>query len=145
MNNVLVLGTGLGSMVLAMRHKGYDPHFTLVDNDKVVLKWAIEFLDNKNVSSIDPICMDAGDFMEQNTKKYDLVFIDIFEGRSVPGFVSNVIFFEKCRDALTVEGHLAFNYIINDQDKWEGVKNICTLVFPGHRVINIGINRIVIV
>ena len=143
-SNVLVLGTGLGSMVRATRSKGYDPKFTLVDNDEVVLKWAIEFLDDVHISRITPVCMDANAFIEQNNIKYDLIFRDIFSGRVVPGFVTTAVFLQQCRDSLAPGGHLAFNYIINDDRHWESVQNICSLIFPGYTAISMGINRIII-
>jgi spermidine synthase len=42
---VLVLGAGLCSIVQVMRRKKANPHFTLVEKDKVVLEWAMEFLE----------------------------------------------------------------------------------------------------
>jgi len=142
--DVLILGAGLGSMIRAMRSKGYDPHFTLVDNDKMVLEWAIEFLDDERVASIQPKCLDAQAFMESNIEKYDFIFIDIFNGRTVPRFVSTTVFLQQCHGSLRAGGHLAFNYIINDDHEWEKVRNICTLLFPGHKIISHGINRIII-
>ena len=144
-NNVLILGAGLGSMIRAMRKKGCYPGFTLVDIDKKVLEWAIEFLDDERVSSIEPKCMDAQLFMVENTTKYDLVFIDIFNGRVVPPFVSTTVFLQQCRDSVKEGGHLAFNYIINDDHEWEKVRNICTLLFPGHKILSYGINRIIVI
>ncbi len=138
------MGTGLGSMVRAMARKGYDPDFTLVDNDKVVLQWAIEFLDDTPAGDIIPLCTDARQFMAQNTIKYDMVFIDIFNGRVVPSFVTTTIFLKQCLDSLNAGGHLIFNYIINDPQQWEMVKNVCSVVMPGYKVIDMSINRIII-
>jgi spermidine synthase len=142
--NVLVLGTGLGSMVHVMRAKGYAPHYTLVEKDKIVLKWALEFLDNTGTEKIDPVCNDAKIFMEQNQKKYDFIFIDVFNGRVVPEFVTTSLFLHQCSNALTQSGHVAFNYIINNEEEWENVKRNFTEIFPGYHIISKGINRILI-
>ena len=141
---VLVLGAGVGSMITTMRAKGYYPHFTLVDNDKVILKWAIECLDDEYISSIAPVCMDALSFIEENTSKFDLVFIDIFIGRVVPDFVITEEFLTQCRNSLSVGGHLVFNYIINDQHQWDSVKSICGNIFTGQQIIDLGSNQIII-
>ena len=53
---VLALGTGLGSLPQIMKRRGYQPHFTLVEYDKVVLQWAMELLGDKNIT---PVCADA--------------------------------------------------------------------------------------
>jgi spermidine synthase len=141
--SVLVLGTGLGSMVRAMRKEGYDPRFTLVDNDKVVLEWAMEFLDG-DMSRITPVCGDAQKFIAKNTAKFDIVFIDIFSGRVVPDFVTTGEFLQQCRDSLAPGGHLVFNYIVNDPLQWENVQIICAIALPGYQVIGLDINRIII-
>ena len=142
--NVLVLGAGLGSMVRAMRKYGYDPRFTLVDIDKVVLKWAMECLDDERISSIVPVCDSAQRFIAETQKKYDLIFIDVFSGRVVPAFVTSAAFLEQCRECLAPGGFVAFNYIINDQKEWEEVQRTCSLVLPGYKVIDLGANRIII-
>jgi len=82
--------------------------------------------------------------MADHSAKYDLVFIDIFNGRVVPGFVTSAVFLQQCRECVAPGGHVAFNYIINDQQQWESVKNTCSVVFPGYQVIDLGINRIII-
>lgn len=141
---VLVLGTGLGSMVRVMRAHGYDPHFTLVEKDKTILKWAMELLEEENPTKTEPICNDARVFMEQNISKYDLIFIDVFNGRIVPDFVTTVAFLTQCRNSLTPGGHLAFNYIINDDRRWENVKQIFADIYPGYHVVSKSINRILV-
>ena len=140
--NVLVLGSGLGSIVYVMRKRGVDPHFTLVEQDKVVLKWAMELLDEENEDKVTPVCMDARAFMLQNANKYDLVFIDIFDGLFVPDFVCSKEFLVQCKSSLAPGGHIAFNYIANDDRKWEQVRSLFTEIFPGHKVINVSINKI---
>ncbi len=141
---VLVLGTGLGSIVRIIRGKGFDPHFTLIENDKEILKCAVEFLEEDCPSNIDPVCGDAMVFMQKNTANYDLIFIDIFKGRIVPDFVTTPAFLKNCFDSLAPGGHLAFNYIINDRHKWDSTLETFSEIFPHHKVINNGINRIFI-
>lgn len=141
-NSVLVLGTGLGSLVQIMRRRGYNPHFTLVENDKVVLQWAMELLGKKKADKITPVCMDAKVFMKRNTGKFDLIFIDIFNSRVVPGFVTTTFFLTQCRESLTPGGHVAFNYMIDDPVEWLDTQQVFGEVFPEHTVINLGINRV---
>ena len=43
-----MLGAGLGSLVHVMRARGCAPHYTLVEKDKTVLKWALEILGEGN-------------------------------------------------------------------------------------------------
>lgn len=141
---VLVLGTGLGSMVRVLSSKGHKPHFTLVEIDKTVLKWAMELMDPENVKRTDPICSDAKLFMEHNKSKFDLIFIDVFNGRVVPQFVTTPDLLKKYKDGLSNDGRLALNYIINNERDWEKVKRTFGEIFPSHHILDMGINRILI-
>jgi len=140
--NVLVLGAGLGSMVRVIRQNGFSPDFTLVENDKVVLKWAMEFL--PDTDRIAPVCIDARVFLEKNTAKYDLIFIDIFNSRVVPDFVTTILFLSWCRDSLSTSGRVSFNYMINDKHDWEDVQHVFGTVFPGYHTLDLGINKVLI-
>jgi len=143
--NMLVLGTGLGSIVRVMKANGFNPNYTLVELDEVVLKWAIELLDEDIIKNIKPVNADAKVFMARNTDKFDLIFIDIFNSRVVPEFVTTPVFLTQCLNSLNPGGHLAFNYIVNDQNRWEGVRQTFTSVFPENKIIKEDINRIFIV
>lgn len=144
MRNVLVLGAGLCSMVHVIRRKEFDPCFTLVEKDKVVLEWAMEMLEPNGPDKTQPVCTDAEVFMQQNMLKYDLVFIDVFKGRVVPDFVFTHDFLQRCRNSLAEGGHVAFNYLVNNEREWEHVRGIFTEVFPEHEVVKRGMNRVLI-
>jgi len=141
--DVLVLGTGLGSMVQVLRHKGFSPRFTLVEYDKTVLEWAIEFLAPLR-ANLEPVCMDAQLYMGRNTHKYDLIFVDVFNGRVVPAFVTSAQFLAQCRNSLAPGGRLILNYIINDPRQWDEVVAAFAILFPIHQVLEIQVNRILI-
>jgi spermidine synthase len=141
--SVLLLGSGLGSLVKVMLRKGYAPHFTLVEYDKVVLRWALEFL-QPDVVQIDAICADAADFMEKNTTTYDFIFVDIFNDMEVPSFVTTQHFLRLCRRSLSPGGYLALNYIANDADEWRTTMQNMQAVFPGNELVTDGVNRVFI-
>ena len=141
---VLVLGTGLGSTVNIMHRYGYHPHFTLVDHDKIVLQWALEFLHNATPENVTAVCADANEFVKNNTGKFDLLIVDIFSGRVVPPFVTTDTFLENCHDKINSGGHLVLNYIVVNTQEWERVRNLFTTVFPTHHIIEIQTNRILI-
>ena len=139
---VLALGTGLGSLPQIMNRRGYHPHFTLVEYDKVVLQWAMELLEGKNKSKLTPVCADAKLFMSRNMEHYDLVFIDIFNSREVPSFVTTTHFLSQCRKSLNPGGHAAFNYMIDSPEEWIRVQEVFKAVFPVHTILDLGINRV---
>ena len=142
--NVLVLGTGLGSAVNILNKKGWHPQITLIDNDKVVLQWAMEFLQETEPGKITPICADAKEFIANHHQSYDLLIIDIFSGRVVPGFATTTGFLQDCRKCINKEGHVVLNYIENQQPEWITARNNFKEVFPGCKILEIDRNRILI-
>ena len=143
--NVLILGSGMGSTMQILAERGLTPRYTLVEADKTILKWALEFAPAALAAHIDPICADAQRHMQQNTTTYDLLFIDVFLGRRVPPFVTTLPFLQQCKAALAPGGHLALNYIINNEHEWLQTQEAFRLVFPHHLIINKGENRLLVV
>jgi spermidine synthase len=141
---VLVLGAGLGSIVHVMRARGFDPRFTLVEKDKTVLRWTREILGEADARKLELVCRDAELFMAQNQHKYDLVFVDVFQGRVVPDFVTATPFLMQCRDSLSPGGHLALNYIEVDQTQWQNARGLVAAVLPGCYVVSKDDSRILI-
>jgi spermidine synthase len=139
---VLVLGTGLGSAVQILRSKNLSPSFIMVDNDKKVLELAQHMLHRqKNISFI---CTDANEFISKTKDTYDLLIVDVFRSRIVPGSIIARAFLEKCRQAITEGKYLVLNYIITDEEEWTRALENINSVFPGNKILNNGINRIVI-
>ena len=143
-SKVLVLGVGLGSMVQVIRKMGLSPSFTLVEIDEVVLQLALGYLQLDADVSIDAVCQDARLFMATNTVQFDLIFIDIFDSRVVPEFTTSAGFLRNCRACIAPGGRVAFNYIVNDEKKWQKTQEVFASIFPRHTIINSDINRIFI-
>ena len=141
---VLVLGAGLGSAVTILHKKGYHPAFTLVDNDKLVLQWALEMLGELTEYNITPVCDNAQTFIQKNEQQYDLLIIDVFSGRVVPDFVTKTAFLENCKRSIKLGGNVIFNYIVNHPKQWDDALNNFNTVFPSAKVINNDNNRIII-
>lgn len=141
-NDVLVLGTGLASAVHILEDMGIHPHFTLVDIDRIVLDLAIELMPAHNLSQIDPVCMDAQQFMQSNRTRYPLIVCDVFMGQAVPGFVSSRLFLQQCRTGLQPGGRFILNYVEKSKDLYREICAVMRDVFPGYTSIEFGINKI---
>ncbi|MCD6063487.1 MAG: hypothetical protein K0R82_1398 [Flavipsychrobacter sp.] len=140
---VLVLGTGLGSAVQILNKQGFYPAFTLVENDLTVLNWALELFPETVKKDITPVCEDAKVYIGLEQQEYDLVIVDIFVDRVVPGFATTEEFLNKCRRRINPGGHLVFNYIVNSKRDWEHAWANIRAVFPSSHVIDRGINKII--
>jgi Spermidine synthase len=142
--NVLVMGCGLGSAVEILYGHGYKPGYTLVDTDKEVLRWALELLPQDAMAKVTPICEDAALFAAKHDEQYDLVIVDIFLGRSVPAFVTAQTFLKHCRRLVKGGGHFVLNYMVAQEGEWLSALNNIREFFPNAEVLAIGINRVVV-
>lgn len=141
---VLLLGVGLGSTVSMLHKAAGTTQFTLVELDEVILRLALERLNAWPDLKLAPHCVDAAAFVATNTEQFDLVFIDIFNSRTVPPFVSSLSFLSNCRKSLAPGGIIAFNYIINDMSDWQRTLSSFNGVFPTNHIVKNDINRIFI-
>ncbi|MGN6567304.1 MAG: spermidine synthase [Flavipsychrobacter sp.] len=142
--DALVLGTGLGSAVQIFHSMGFSAKFTLVEYDAEILKWAMELMPPILLHDINPVCADAKNYITTDSNQYDMLVVDIFEGRIVPVFVTKLAFLQECRKRLRTGGIFIMNYIAIKEDEWEAVRLTINKAFPENKVIRQGLNRIVI-
>jgi hypothetical protein len=141
-HDVLVLGTGLASAVHIMDSYGFRPTYTLVELDRVVLDWAVEHLPPATLKAVAPVCADAFDFITTDTKTYDLIIVDIFNGRQVPDRVTTSAFLYQCRARLAMGGYLVLNYMVNNKEDDTRAEAALQSVFDTVEGISFGINRV---
>ena len=141
--NVLVLGCGLGSAVQIMAKKGYAPVFTLVDSDELVLQWAKELLP-PYPGEVNLVAADARVYLHTDAEKYDLLIVDIFKGRVIPDFVTTEDFMKNCRLHINTGGSFVLNYIVNEEKEWAAFQQIFKSVFPQYKMLKNGVNRILV-
>lgn len=142
---MLVLGAGLGSAVSVLNNLKINIPGTLVDIDPQVIKWGEDIIKTETLIPCQWICEDVQSFVGHHKVCYDLIVLDVFQDRLVPQFVSTIKFLRACSRLLQNEkSHLVFNYIINNQEKWEAALQNIQSVFTVEHIISIGINRIMI-
>ena len=90
------------------------------------------------------VCKDAEEYVDKETELYDLVIVDVFTGRIVPGFVTSQKFLENCRRRLLPGGHIVINYIINSKQDWTSAAQNIDAVFPNNKKHEHGINEVII-
>ena len=141
---VLVLGGGLGSAVQVLDSFGFRPSCTLIDCDRIVLDWSVELMRPHLRPRVTVVCKDAEEYVDKETELYDLVIVDVFTGRIVPGFVTSQKFLENCRRRLLPGGHIVINYIINSKQDWTSAAQNIDAVFPNNKKPEHGINEVII-
>ena len=82
---ILILGMGGGSVIKTLHNDfNYQHKITAVEIDPVIIKIADEEFDVKEGENLSIICDDAELFMQLNTKKFDLIIIDLYLDTKVP-------------------------------------------------------------
>lgn len=99
--SILVLGGGLGSIpyILEKNHQ-FQGELTMVENDPAVIRLFLEYSLPRMNTLIDIRESDAIIFMEQNSRKYDMIIVDLFIDDTVPDQFLEADFLMLCKDNL---------------------------------------------
>ncbi|RPD93301.1 methyltransferase domain-containing protein [Aureibaculum marinum] len=93
---ILVLGMGGGSVIKSLRDTfNYQHKITAVEIDPIVIKIADEEFDIREDEKLKIICDDAQHFMQLNTKKFDLIIIDLYIDTKVPSPFLKIPFWQN--------------------------------------------------
>lgn len=148
-NNVLVLGFGLGSIPYILE-KVYDLNYsyTAVEWDESVLALAAKYALPRLQSPVELITADAEIFVSVTDDRFDMIVVDIFEDDHTPERFESVDFLDTCAERLCPGGMLLYNRLHNTaknrvmterffEDTFRGV-------FPNSRKIDTGGNWILV-
>jgi spermidine synthase len=125
-SNALMLGFGTGSVasILCDEYKK-DVHLTGVEKDPVVIDLAKKYFHIDRYKNLSLHIEDAGDFVENCDKKFDLVVVDIFVGADVPEKFREEKFLAGLGRLLSPGGISFFNVVVYD----EKVRTGCASLF----------------
>jgi spermidine synthase len=125
-SNALILGFGTGSVasILCDEYKK-DVHLTGVEKDPVVIDLAKKYFHIDRYKNLSLHIEDAGDFLENCDKKFDLVVVDIFVGADVPEKFREEKFLAGLGRLLSPRGISFFNVVVYD----EKVRTGCASLF----------------
>lgn len=115
---VLVLGLGLGSIPQILeKHFNLAFHYTAVELDEAIIYLASKYVLNDLESSIEMICADAANYVEQSQDTFDLICMDIFLDDEIPSIFEKTIFLEQLKAILHPQGILLYNRLsLTDRD-----------------------------
>ena len=125
-SSALILGFGAGSVasILFDEYKK-DLHLTGVEKDPVVIALARKYFHIDRFKSLSLHIEDAGDFVENCNKKFDLVVVDIFVGADVPEKFREEKFLSGVGQLLSPGGIAFFNVLVYDAK----VRTSCASLF----------------
>lgn len=130
--NILILGLGGGTVAKLLRKKYPNAKITGVDIDPVFIEYGKKYLGLKELK-VKTVIDDAMHFMAVHsspipclpagrTVHYDLIVIDIYQGRSVPSDFVTPDFVKKIKKLLAPDGIAVFNRLYYGEKRPEAVK-----------------------
>ena len=111
--NILMIGLGGGTIVYQLnRLYGRKLNMDVVEIDEKMVKLAKEFIP-EDIKKINLFIEDGIEFLKKSKKKYELVFLDAYDGDKIPdGFLDERTIL-YINDTLTIDGVLAINYAMS--------------------------------
>ncbi len=128
--SILVLGGGLGSIpyILEKNHQ-FRGELTMVENDPAVIRLFLEYSMPRLHTLIDIREADAIMFMEQNSRKYDMIIVDLFIDDVIPDQFLEADFLILCRENLIKGGMILFNWMTVTNAQIQNYKDYKGMVF----------------
>jgi spermidine synthase len=141
-NSFLLLGTGLGSALQILQEDyNHYPESTLVDIDEDVLALSKELMELNVKNNVEWICEDAFIFLQETSKKYDLIGVDVFIGTIVPYNIQTEYFINLCAERLSPNGIVILNFISQNKTDTLLLEDKMRHNFKNIEIIQHGLNK----
>ncbi len=109
--DVLLLGLGGGGAVREIKRRFPKAHIVAVEYDPVMVEIAQTiYLNPHDLESVEIVVGDARDPLSAFSKKYDVIFVDLFVGSSVSPLLETDLFLKQLVSSLHRDGYLAVNF-----------------------------------
>ena len=108
--HVLVLGFGAGSVAHLLDRLAYKSHLTGVEYDAEIIRLYRDHFAKPN-PPVDLHCMDALDYLLNDTKTYDLIVIDLFNDLDTSPLIYQQDFTAALLKRLSQNGSLIYNTV----------------------------------
>ncbi len=108
----LLIGLGAGSLAKFLYHKLPDTKITVVEIDpQVEIIARLHFKLPDDPMRLQVIIGDGAQYMLEDGKKFDAIFVDGFDKRGRAGVLDTLPFYQACRSRLSDEGLLSVNLL----------------------------------
>ncbi len=136
-NNMLVLGTGLGSALKILQEK-YNtfPESILVDIDADILAISKEYMQLNHKNNVTWICSDATSYITTCNVRFDVLCIDVFIDLHIPQSIISNQFFERCMQLLNSNGICIFNHYSSSKEEQQFIEQCIYKHFNTMHIIN---------
>ncbi len=132
--SMLILGLGAGSIVSILRDElRMATRITGIEHDPGVIELARKYFEIGRFSGLEIICRDAMDYVSEESRKYDVIVIDLFHDQKVPDKFQSELFLHQVIRHLENNGLLIYNYIVKTKKEQTGFDSLADLfkAYPG--------------
>jgi spermidine synthase len=129
--NILFIGMGGGIMPMIVRRAYPDVNIDIVEIDKKIPGIAEKYFGFKPDKRMNIIIEDGRVYVNKCKKKYDAVFIDVYNADNIPFQFTTVEFYEQIKRVLAKDGVCAVNVANMGKQKFIDLElNTIMHVFP---------------
>jgi predicted membrane-bound spermidine synthase len=149
LENVLVLGLGLGSIPWLLEKKfNKRYHYTFVEIDQKIVNLAEYYTLSELESPYEVVCQDALQYVKNSAKTFDMVVVDLFIDNTVPAAFESSSFLQELKRLLRTEGLLLYNRLADTPDLLVQTEafyqEVFLPTFPTGKALELGTNRMLI-
>lgn len=110
MEHILVLGVAGGSVVKTLVSDfNFSKKITGVEIDQNIITLANHYFHLDKISNFNCVIADAEKFVATTSSTYDLIIVDIFNDKNMPGFLFEESFINHTKQLLNINGFILFN------------------------------------
>lgn len=109
--SILILGGGALTLPQYLANKYPSSKIDVVEIDPKLAPIARQYFNYRDPANVTIISEDARVFLNQNTKQYDVVLVDVYTDTAVPFSLTTVEYTAKLANAVTEDGVVAANII----------------------------------
>lgn len=111
---ILVLGTGLGTMETQLKVMIPECHITTVDINKWVTELAQKYFGLGQYPNIEYVTADASQYIAHTKRKFDLILVDVYIGDIIPSNLGEQLFYTNLYNHLHTGGMVILNTNMQD-------------------------------
>jgi len=130
--SILLFGLGGGSIIHFLCHWFPELKITVVDVNCKVLNIAKKYFDISETPQVSIQLADASIYINQTKQKnLSAILVDVHNGKCLPDFLYNQDFIEQCFRALSSEGMLVINVLVNNDQEFLNIMTALRQCFTG--------------
>lgn len=149
LQNVLVLGLGLGSIPWLLEkkfHKIYN--YTFVEIDQKIVNLAEHYTLSDLTAPYTICCEDALTYIKDCEQTFDMIIVDLFIDNTVPSVFESIDFLQNLKRLLRPEGLLLYNRLTDTPELLEQTTQFYEEgfqpIFPKSVALELGTNKMLI-